>query len=342
MFFNHFFDHQINRFNLSHSRAIRIISILIVSTIAISDSAFAEVLDRYCLSTVGQVEPKKPEKAFTQHPVPPYLSQKVNDLPELYQKSCNAFFRFFDACTRKTFFTYSPTLDRVFFQGYRPTTWGGGFVHLEISKEGTKSVPSELVNSGFEEDIPALNGVLFAGHANEALFYDGDKVTNLSQYFPNPGKRKSSRRGWSFQETFENRFFLVSAGYRSRGFPFVAEIKPGPSLSIISVPKELKNTWLKLLTLPDDYSRIWGIARNNIFLETKGRFESVVNVPQSLQIVGPSFIEQNADGSITFQVENKTDKSITNYFLKIASPTANCEIMLDEEQPVLLDPESNN
>ena len=55
MFFSHFFDHQINRFNLSHSRAIGIISILIVSTIGISDSAFAEVLDRYCLSTVGQV-----------------------------------------------------------------------------------------------------------------------------------------------------------------------------------------------------------------------------------------------------------------------------------------------
>ena len=60
MFFNRFCYHRINRFNLSQSRAIRIISILIVSTIGISDSAVAGVLDKY----------------------------------ELYQKSCNAFSRF--------------------------------------------------------------------------------------------------------------------------------------------------------------------------------------------------------------------------------------------------------
>lgn len=320
---------------------IRIVSILVVSTIGIFDSAFAEDLDRYCLSTIGQVEPQKPEKAFTQHPVPPHLNQEVNDLPELYRKPCNAFSRFFDACTGVTFFSYSPTLDRIFFKGYRPTRWGGGFVHLEISEEGTKSVPSELVNSGFAEDIPALNGVLFGGRIKkEALFYDGDKVTDLSQYFPEPGKRKSSRRGWIFQETFENRFFLVSAGHRSRGFPFVAEIKPGPSLSIISVPKELENTWLQLLTLPND-SRIWGISRNNILLETERKLQKVLTVSSPLYIVIPGFVKP-VDESILFEIRSEDTESITNYFLREASPTANCEIMLDLDKPVLLDPELNN
>ena len=140
MFFNHFFDHQTKCFNLSQSRAIPIVSILIVSTIGISDSAFAEVLDRYCLSKIGQVEPKKPERAFTQHPVPPHLSREVNDLPELYRKPCNAFSRFFDACSRQTSFYYSPTLERAFFQGYRLTTWGGGFVHLEYRKSASLDI----------------------------------------------------------------------------------------------------------------------------------------------------------------------------------------------------------
>ena len=336
MFFSHFFDLQTNRFNLSQSRAIRIVSILIVSSIAISDSAVAEVLDRYCLSRIGQVEPKKPEKAFTQPPVPPHLSRKLNDLPELYRKSCNAFSRFFDACTRETLFYYSPTLERVFFQGYHPTTWGGGFVHLEISEEETKSVPSELVNSGFAEDIPALNGVLFAGHANEALFYDGDKITNLSQYFPEP----KSKYRWNFRKTSENRFFLIDIGTKPSGSLQVLEIEPGLNLEPIPVPDDVKNTWLDLLSLPND-SRIWGITRNNILAEVEEKLQKVLTVSSPLYIVIPGFIKP-VDESILFEVRSEDTESITNYFLREVSPTANCEIMLDEEQPVLLNPELNN
>ena len=55
----------------------------------------------------------------------------------------------------------------------------------------------------------------------------------------------------------------------------------------------------------------------------------------------PGFVK-SVEGSILFQVENKADESTTDYFLREVSPTANCEIMLDEEQPVLLDPELNN
>ena len=195
------------------------------------------------------------------------------------------------------------------------------------------------MNSGFVEDIPVLNGVLFEGRAKEeALFYDGDKVTDLSQYFPEPRRKKTY---WSFRETSVNRFFLVSAGSRSRGFPFVAEMKPGPSLSIISVPKELKNTWLQLLTLPKDSSRIWGISRNSVLLETEGKLQKVLTVSSPLYIVIPGFIKP-VDESILFEIRSEDTESITNYFLKIASPTANCEIMLDLDKPILLDPELNN
>ena len=106
---------------------IRIISILIVSTVGISDSAVAGVLDKYCLSRVGQTEPiEESQRVIPQEPIPPFIGS-VDHLPELYRKSCNAFSRFFDACTRETLFYYSPALERVFFQGYRPTRWGRGF-----------------------------------------------------------------------------------------------------------------------------------------------------------------------------------------------------------------------
>ena len=317
---------------------IRIISILIVSTIGNADSAVAEVLEKYCLSRTGQVEPiNESEREIPRYPIPPFIGS-VDHLPELYRKSCNAFSRFFDACTRETLFYYSPALDRVFFQGYRPTRWGGGFVHLEISKEGTKSVPSELVNSGFMENVPALNGVLFKGRfKKEALFYDGSKVTELSQYFPEP----RAKYRWSFSQTSENRFFLVDLGTKPSDSPQVLELKPGIHAKSIPVPKKIENTWLVLFTLSDE-SHLWAIARNNLLLETEGRLQNVVNVQSSLHIIGPSTIEQTIDGSITFQVENKADESTTDYFLRKVSPNANCEIMLDLDRPILLDPQLNN
>lgn len=317
---------------------LRIVSILIVSTIGISDSSVAGVLDKYCLSRVGQTEPiEESERVIPQHPVPPYLSRKVKDIREIYRKPCNAFSRFFDACTRETLFYYSPALDRVFFQGYRPTTWGGGFVHLEISEEGTKSVPSELVNSGFMENVPALNGVLFKGRfKREALFYDGSKVTELSQYFSEP----RSKYRWNFIQTSENRFFLVDIGIRPNNSIQVLEVKPVLTLEPIPVPDDVKNTWLDLLSLSND-SRIWGITRNNVLAEVEGKLQKVLTVSSPLYIVIPGFVKP-VDESILFEIRSEDTESITNYFLREVSPTANCEIMLDEEQPVLLDPELNN
>ena len=140
--------------------------------------------------------------------------------------------------------------------------------------------------------------------------------------------REEKKTYWSFRETSVNRFFLVNVGSRSKGFPFVAEMKPGPSLSIISVPKELKNTWLQLLTLPKDSSRIWGISRNSVLLETEGKLQKVLTVSSPLYIVVPGFVKP-VDESILFEVRSEDTESITNYFLREVSPTANCEIMLD-------------
>ena len=252
-------------FSMPRLPVLRIVSILIVSMIGISDSAFAEVLDKYCLSSVGQTEPiEESERVIPQHPVPPHLNREVNNLPELYEKSCSRIAYFFDMCTRKTFFSYSPTLDRVFFKGYRPTSWGGGFVHLEISEEGTKSVPSELVNSGFSRDIPALNGVLFGGRfKKEALFYDGNKITNFSQYFPNQNDAYLSNLHWYFTETSNERFFLVVDFVGSKKEPFLMELEPEANFTLINVPKDLRNTFLRLFALPND-SRVWGITINSI------------------------------------------------------------------------------
>ena len=315
--------------------------ILIIS-IGITSSVNAQSLNEYCLSTVGQIETANKTPVFDPTPPLPYFIDSVENLPELYEKPCNKIYRFFwESCDRETFFSYSPTLNKAFIQGYRRTNWGGDFAHLEISPSGTKSVPESLVNSGFSRDIPALNGALFRGRSKgEALFYDGDKITNLFDYFPRLKEEKQSL-GWYFTQTSKNRMFLVVDFVRSKGNPFLIELKPGLKLNFIYAPKSLKNRWLKLFTLSND-SDLWVVSRKSILTEVDGKLQDIIIVSSSSNIQGPINVEQMTDGSISFQVENTSTKSTKNYFLRQASPIANCEIMLDANKPVLLEPESEN
>lgn len=244
----------------------RTLTLLIALSVSLTNSAVAESLNEYCITQVSQQEVKKPQKNAEEDEnyIPPFIGS-VENLPELYRNPCNIFSiecipeKFFS----KKFFSYSPTLDRVFIQGYRKTNWWGGFyslergyfnfdkgfVHLEISKSGTKSVPDALIESGFAEDIPELNGVLFSGHS-EALFYDGERVTNISSYFPKL-KRKNQKRNWNFRKIANGRMFFVSTDYYSRGVPFIMEIKKGLRTTLIPIPKELENTYTQFFTLPN-------------------------------------------------------------------------------------------
>jgi hypothetical protein len=320
----------------------RTLTLLIALTIGVANSAVAESLNQYCISQVSQQKIEKPQKNSEEdeRSIPSFIGS-VENLPKIYDHPCNILSI---ECVRETFFSYSPTLDRVFIQGYRKTFLGRGFVHLEISKSGTKSVPDALLdsNSGFIEDISALNGVLFGGgHSKEALFYDGERVTNISSHFPElKGIYKIYKtRNWNFRKIANGRMFFVSTGHYSRGLPFIMEVKKGLHFTLISVPKELENTWIELFTLPNN-SRLWGVTRNAMLAQTEGKLQTVLTISPSLYIIGPSGIEQLEDGSIAFQVENISTKSITNYVLKHTSSTANCEIMLNPDEPVLLQHES--
>jgi hypothetical protein len=313
----------------------RTLTLFIVLTIGVANSAVAESLNEYCISQVSQQEVKTPQKFPEEEeiPLPPFIGS-VENLPKIYYHPCNIFSI---ECVLKTFFSYSPTLDRVFIQGYRKTFLKRDFVHLEISKSGTKSVPDALIESGFAEDIPELNGVLFSGHS-EALFYDGEHVTNLSDYFPKL-KRENQKRNWYLEKIANGRMFFVSTGHYSRGLPFVMEIKKGLRTRWIPVPKELENTWIKLFTMPNN-SRLWGVTGNAVLAEVEGKLQNVFIVSLPLYIVGPSYIDQLPNSSIAFQVGNENTKSTINYILKYASSTDNCEIRMNADKPVLLKPES--
>lgn len=309
-----------------------------IMIIGIGSNASLQSLDGYCLSTVDKIERATKTKAESPTPPLPYFIDSVENLPELYKKPCNKFSRYFWGCDRKTFFSYSPTLDRVFIQGYRQTDWGGDFAHLEISESEIESVPESLIHSGFVEDVPALDGVLFQDRSKgEALFYDGDKVTNLSDYFPEPQRGKQSLR-WYFLQTSQERMFLAVDFIRTKNNPFLMELKPGLELKFIPVPKELKNIQINLFTLQKD-SRLWAVIGRSILIETEDGLKNIIKVSDSENISGPFNLQQLADGSVSFQVENTSTKSSKRYFLIQTSAKANCEIMLDANKPVLLDPQ---
>jgi hypothetical protein len=107
----------------------RTLTLLIALTIGVANSAVAESLNEYCITQVSQSEVKKPQKNVEEDEkyLPPFIGS-VENLPELYQNPCN---EFSIECIPDTFFSYSPTLDRVFVNGYRQTNWWGGFYSLE-------------------------------------------------------------------------------------------------------------------------------------------------------------------------------------------------------------------
>ena len=243
----------------------------------------------------------------------------------------------------KRFFSYSPTLDRVFFQGHRQTDWGGDFAHLEISRSSTKSVPKSLINSGFLEDVPTLNGAIFKNAEGEALFYDGSLTTNLSSYFPEQKKRKKNNNGrnWNFKKTLGGRIFIVDNGFYSKQFPFVMELKTGISMNFIDVSPQIANQPWEFFTFKND-PRLWVLSRRSILTEIDGRLEEIIDVSPHNIITANTTFKQLNDGSIFFQVEHKSTKLVADYFLRQASAKANCEIKLDENKPVLLDPQLKN
>ena len=333
------------RLSFTKIRLLKLKTVLRILTIllGINSSASAQTLNEYCLSTVGKIETtNKKTTVFDPTPPLPYFIDSVENLPELYKKPCNRFSQYFWGCERETFFSYSPTLDRAFIQGHRKTDSGGDFAHLEISPSETKSVPESLVNSDFSEDIPALGGVLFRGDSKgDALFYDGNKVSNLLDRFPKL-KKNTQPHSWRYRETSEGRMFLAVDFIRIQSSPFIMELKPELWFRFIPIPKELENaSWLQLYTLHKD-SQLWGLSRNSVVAEIGNTLKSVVIIPPSFFINRSRYTGQLSDGTIQFQIQQKSTKLKINYVLRKASPSTNCKIMLDANKPVLLKPELKN
>ena len=332
MFLNRYFSYQLNCYKSRLSLIAHVLKLLIVLTVSITNSAAAKSIDEYCISKVSQQEQLQETQKDSIDKIPPFISS-VDNLPELYNNPCRAIDRYFDNCVLNEYFAYSPTLKLAFVNGYQQTNWGKNFAHLEINSKGTQSVPDLLVHSDFMEDVPALNGAIFKTDEGEALFYDGDKVINISSYFPGQkGRKKNRHYKWQLQKTYDGRIFILDSAFRSKNPPFIMEIKPGLNFAFIPISEKFKDTYLELFTLPND-SRIWGITTNGLLAEIDGKLQYVAYIQPPFIINGVKQTMYSRPNTIALEIYNFDNSFKTNYFLKHTLSTANCEVILNNNQP---------
>jgi hypothetical protein len=99
--------------------------------------------------------------------------------PKIYSRPCSMFSDFFGNCLRAQG-VYSKTLGRAFVEGHRVNFFGFPEpASFEMMQGTVKPLPKPLQDARFVADVPQLKGALFRGVSDEALFYDGLKVTTL-------------------------------------------------------------------------------------------------------------------------------------------------------------------
>ncbi len=233
---------------------------------------------------------------------------------------------------------YSPTLGRAFVSGHRPTFWGrASLVSYEMMADEMEILPEQLQGAGFMAELPRLSGALFKGTSGEALFYDGVTVVDLFSNYPTPFAKNSWEKwGVSSTQNPERTFLRQIISFSET--PVVAELKDRPQLIPISVPKELAKTWLSLFTLSDD-PRLWGVTRHSLLAEVEGDLRTVVTVLEPYVIEEFPGTPRISGSAIPFVLRNKDTDAATDYFLRHASPSAQCKITLNPDEPISLDKE---
>jgi hypothetical protein len=254
--------------------------------------------------------------------------------PKIYSHPCSMLANFF-GCLRAQGI-YSKTLGRAFVEGHRVNFFGFSEpVSFEMMQGTVKPLPKTLQGARFVADVPQLNGALFRGVSDEAVFYDGITFTTL---LPVPLNRSKNDDfvSWRIEDTQSGQTFLSNFGYSKdpKKTLFLAELKAGPILRPLSMPAYIKNDWLNLFKLSHN-SRLWGVARHKLVTEIKGNLKTIINVKEPF-VIDSFNASQKQDGTLAFTVENPKTKSSTQYFIVKSSPAAHCKATLDINKPILL------
>jgi hypothetical protein len=254
--------------------------------------------------------------------------------PKIYSHPCSMLANFF-GCLRAQG-TYSKTLGRAFVEGHRVNFFGFPEpVSFEMMQGTVKPLPKPLQGARFVADVPQLKGALFRGVSDEALFYDGLKVTMLIKGSSAQWWLNNRRLNWhAINISSVRRTFLTNIVYLGTN-NFFMELKPGLVLTPIAAPDELNESWLFFYSHIQD-SRLWGVTRYRVVTEVKNSLHTVLKVEKPFFIDGPRGIGQASDGTLAFTVNNSKTKSSTQYFIVKSSPKAQCKATLNINNLILL------
>lgn len=101
-----------------------------------------------------------------------------------YGEKCNKFKKWLQGGCHVSLIHQSKTLDRAIISGYHPTDSGQKWTAIEIVAGEIKTIASLKENFVVETDVPEYNGTILRTGLNEALFYDGSKITKLKLDIP--------------------------------------------------------------------------------------------------------------------------------------------------------------
>jgi len=255
---------------------------------------------------------------------------------------------------------HSKSLGRAIISGYYSTNSGQKWTTVEILGGEIKTVLSPKKIFTVKADIPQYNGAILRGLSNEALFYDGKKVTELNLHIP---KKRFSNTYPSWTVRVINKYEKKSKGKIGQRIyltnillgdetpRFVTEIKKKaePYTTKIPFSKEIEHEHLyqAFLSFPGDF-RNWGTTKNSILFELEGKYKTVLlisksfYIPSSLRTI-PHIREimkgnKNSIGEpgIVFDVINKKTEAFQTYYIKKMLSSDNCDVMLDPDNPVEL------
>ena len=190
-------------------------------------------------------------------------------------------------------------------------------------------------------EVPSLKGILLMGAKAEVLFYDGNKITEISRDFI----VNNTFRSWEvlqpivFNEHPSNvsdeRIFITNFG-RRKNPQILLELTDKLSTKPISFPNNINIGGFRFLKFPSD-SLIWTMMGNHILVENNESFQSVVTVPKRYALYRSPY----ATDVFEFEVRKGSRKQlkIATYYITKASPSADCEHMLNPNKTILLQPE---
>jgi hypothetical protein len=253
--------------------------------------------------------------------------------PKIFSHPCSMFSDFFGSCLLAQGI-YSKTLERAFVEGHRVNFFGFSEpVSFEMMEGTVKPLPKPLQGARFVADVPQLKGALFRGAFDEALFYDGLKVTTLIKG-SSAQRTDNSIPNWYWITLSDQRTYLTNFDYIVNN-KFLMELKIGPALKSIDIPDELNKGGLKFFSHKQD-SRLWGIGLYKVVAERRGRLHTLIKINE------PSFIDslkgtgQALDGTLSFTVKNPKTKSSTQYFVAKNSPKSQCKTTLNFNKPIFI------